>query len=99
MGVTKTVLGSGNGKDYPKKGDTVTIEYTGNLHDTKVSADNHHRGTQYVDSKLSMSSCMTLSLLYRFDTSAGRGDFQTAIGVGKVIKGIQLPQKYLRGKV
>ncbi|KAL9128198.1 MAG: hypothetical protein Q9217_003071 [Psora testacea] len=68
MGVTKTVLGEGNGQDYPKKGDTVTIEYTGNLYDHKEPATNHHRGTQ-------------------FDTSIGRGDFKTAIGVGKVIRG------------
>jgi len=26
--------------------------------------------------------------LYRFDSSKGRGDFETQIGVGKVIKGI-----------
>lgn len=28
-----------------------------------------------------------LSLEYRFDSSKGRGDFKTAIGVGKVIRG------------
>jgi FK506-binding protein 1 len=33
MGVTKTVLAEGNGP-IPKKGDTVTIEYTGYLKDT-----------------------------------------------------------------
>jgi len=66
MGVTRKVLTNGNGKDYPKKGDNVTIEYTGNLHDPEVQP--HSQGTQ-------------------FDTSVGRGDFQTQIGVGKVIKG------------
>jgi hypothetical protein len=34
MGVEKTVLSEGNGSDTPKKGDTVTMEYTGWLHDT-----------------------------------------------------------------
>ena len=32
MGVTKTVLAEGNGP-IPKKGDTVSIEYTGYLKD------------------------------------------------------------------
>lgn len=44
MGVTREVLKEGNGKDKPKKGDTVTIEYTGNLED--LSVGNHHRGEQ-----------------------------------------------------
>lgn len=29
MGVTKNLIKSGNGTDRPKKGDTVTMEYTG----------------------------------------------------------------------
>ncbi|KAI9677730.1 MAG: FK506 binding protein proline rotamase rapamycin-binding protein [Trizodia sp. TS-e1964] len=33
MGVSKTVLKHGNGFDKPKKGDDVTIEYTGWLYD------------------------------------------------------------------
>ncbi len=33
MGVTKTIISEGNGP-IPKKGDTVTIEYTGWLKDT-----------------------------------------------------------------
>ena len=41
MGVEKKVLQPGNGVDYPKKGDTVTIEYTGNLYDPNAaSGDN-----------------------------------------------------------
>ncbi|KAI4133219.1 MAG: hypothetical protein LQ338_000277 [Usnochroma carphineum] len=67
MGVTRKVLKEGNGVDKPKKGDKVTIEYTGNLYD-ETKADNNYRGTQ-------------------FDTSKGRGDFETQIGVGKVIRG------------
>ena len=45
MGVTRKVLKEGNGKDIPKKGDEVTIEYTGNLYD-ESKADNDYRGTQ-----------------------------------------------------
>ncbi|KAG8531540.1 uncharacterized protein KY384_003169 [Bacidia gigantensis] len=67
MGVTRQVLQEGNGVDRPKKGDLVTMEYTGNLYDPN-SNDEHHRGKQ-------------------FDSSKGRGDFSTDIGVGRVIKG------------
>ena len=45
MGVSRTVIQAGNGHDLPKKGDMVTIEYTGNLEDP--SAPNG-KGTQYV---------------------------------------------------
>jgi FK506-binding protein 1 len=34
MGVEKTVVSQGNGQDTPRKGDTVTMEYTGWLYDT-----------------------------------------------------------------
>lgn len=34
MGVEKKVLKTGNGQDTPKKGDTVTMEYTGWLFDS-----------------------------------------------------------------
>lgn len=34
MGVEKTVISEGNGSDTPRKGDTVTMEYTGWLYDT-----------------------------------------------------------------
>ncbi|KAA6414664.1 MAG: peptidylprolyl isomerase [Lasallia pustulata] len=67
MGVTRKVLKEGNGTDKPKKGDEVTIEYTGNLYD-EAQASNNYRGKH-------------------FDSSKGRGDFQTKIGVGKVIRG------------
>ena len=33
MGVEKKVKQEGNGQDFPKKGDTVTMEYTGWLYD------------------------------------------------------------------
>lgn len=45
MGVTRKVLKEGNGTDKPKKGDDVTIEYTGNLYD-EAQASNEHRGKQ-----------------------------------------------------
>lgn len=45
MGVTRKVLKEGNGADKPKKGDDVTIEYTGNLYD-EAQASNDHRGKQ-----------------------------------------------------
>jgi hypothetical protein len=32
-----------------------------------------------------------MGAVYRFDTSAGRGPLKTEIGVGKVIKGMELP--------
>ncbi|KAI4138865.1 MAG: hypothetical protein L6R39_006568, partial [Caloplaca ligustica] len=67
MGVTRKVIKEGNGVDKPKKGDQVTIEYTGNLYD-ESKADNDYRGK-------------------KFDSSVGRGDFKTQIGVGKVIRG------------
>ncbi|KAL8920418.1 MAG: hypothetical protein Q9172_004508 [Xanthocarpia lactea] len=70
MGVTRKVLKEGNGTDKPKKGDEVTIEYTGNLYDP-AEEGNDYRGTQ-------------------FDSSVGRGDFKTKIGVGKVIRGMGL---------
>jgi len=45
MGVTKQLISPGNGTDKPKKGDTITMEYTGNLYD--ANAENH-KGKQYV---------------------------------------------------
>lgn len=45
MGVTRQVLQAGNGTDKPKKGDKVTIEYTGNLLD-QDSSDEYKRGKQ-----------------------------------------------------
>lgn len=45
MGVTRKVLKEGNGKDKPKTGDTVTIDYTGNFYDENA-VGNHYRGGQ-----------------------------------------------------
>ena len=47
MGFTKKVLQPGNGVDKPKKGDTVFIQYTGNLYDESVGAQNNYRGAEY----------------------------------------------------
>lgn len=33
MGVQKTIISPGNGQDKPNNGDTITMEYTGNLYD------------------------------------------------------------------
>jgi FK506-binding protein 1 len=51
MGVTRKVLKPGNGIDKPKKGDEVTIEYTGNLYDEKYP-DNDYRGKEFDSTKI-----------------------------------------------
>ncbi|MCJ1455789.1 hypothetical protein MMC28_006145 [Mycoblastus sanguinarius] len=101
MGVTKKIVTKGNGVDKPKKGDEVSIEYTGNLYDQSKGEQNDFRGKEYVaeavstHEAISLTNCSTTS---RFDSSKGRGDFRTQIGVGKVIKGttiIQRPGRWL----
>lgn len=47
MGFTRRVLREGNGVDMPKRGDFVTIKYTGNLYDEASGKDNDFRGQQY----------------------------------------------------
>lgn len=95
MGVTRKIITKGNGTDRPKKGDSVTIEYTGNLYD-EANSKNDFRGKQYVPATHSSHPQFTSHLkiyaeqhssTFRFDTSKGRGPFKTEIGVGKVIKG------------
>ncbi|KAF1939979.1 FKBP-type peptidyl-prolyl isomeras-like protein [Clathrospora elynae] len=66
MGVEKIVLKPGNGIDYPKKHDEVSLKYTGWLFDEDAP---DHKGTQ-------------------FDSSKGRGDLITPIGVLRVIQGL-----------
>ena len=44
MGVEKKIIKQGNGSDKPKKGDNVTMEYTGWLHEAG-KPDN--KGNQY----------------------------------------------------
>jgi FK506-binding protein 1 len=64
-GVSKTVLKQGDGTEFPKKGDEVSMEYTGWIYDPSKP-----------DKKGA-----------KFDSSVGRGDLTTPIGVGRVIKG------------
>lgn len=45
MGVEKTLTKQGNGTDIPKKGDTVTMVYTGWLYDTSAA---ENKGKQYI---------------------------------------------------
>ena len=95
MGVDKKTITKGNGTDTPRKGDEVTIEYTGNLYDESKGAKADFRGTQCVYPHAIPAACQPLSKCNanrhpsatRFDSSKGRGDFKTQIGVGKVIKG------------
>lgn len=58
MGVQKQTLSAGNGVDFPKKNDTVTMEYTGWLYDPS-KPDN--KGQQYVR-LLSQEACQFNSL-------------------------------------
>lgn len=50
MGVTKTILAEGNGP-IPKKGDSVTIEYTGYLKDPSKP---DQKGDKYVVASLKL---------------------------------------------
>jgi len=70
MGVEKIINSEGNGADFPKKGDYVTMDYTGWLFDE--SAPGNKGGTPYGTP---------------FDSSVGRDEFKTKIGLGKVIRG------------
>lgn len=45
--INKKLLKQGNGQDYPKPGDEVTIEYTGWLQDLSASSNNN-KGKQSV---------------------------------------------------
>lgn len=55
MGVTKKVIKQGNG-DKPKAGDTITMEYTGNLYDEKQAA-NDYKGKQFVAHQRPTNQC------------------------------------------
>ncbi|KAJ5966457.1 hypothetical protein N7481_013171 [Penicillium waksmanii] len=46
MGVEKKTLVPGNGVDFPKKGDNVSLHYTGCLYDAS-KADNHFMGDKF----------------------------------------------------
>ncbi|RYC58104.1 hypothetical protein CHU98_g8110 [Xylaria longipes] len=97
MGVTKTVLQEGDGPQ-PTPGQTVTIEYTGWLKDTS-KPDNKGDNYPAIHTSLGSPGTTTATLqadnsvpplrivIVTFDSSVGRGDFVTRIGVGQVIKG------------
>lgn len=46
MGVEKKILKPGDGLTFPKKGDKVSMHYTGCLYDAS-KADNHFMGFKY----------------------------------------------------
>lgn len=83
MGVEKKIIKAGNGVDFPKPNDEVTMHYAGTL----------TNGTLY--KALLPSNCLLLKAIFtdycytlRFDSSVERNrPFITKIGAGKVIKG------------
>lgn len=89
MGVEKQVLQAGNGVDFPKKGDTVAMHYTGCLYDS-TKQDNHFMGTKYALLSSNLCSFDSDLIFPRFDSSKnpGRGQpLSSPIGVGRLIKG------------
>lgn len=45
MGVTKTIISPGNGQQFPKPGDQISMHYTGCLYDENAP---NKMGKQYV---------------------------------------------------
>ena len=86
----KEVIRQGNGTDKPKAGDTVTMDYTGWLYE---AGQPENRGKQYVLKRLRWSF---LAYMFRFDSSKDRGEFETKIGVKKVIQGMSPLHDYCK---
>ncbi|KAE9982877.1 hypothetical protein BLS_005278 [Venturia inaequalis] len=97
MGVQKQTLSAGNGVDFPKKNDTVTMEYTGWLYDASKPDNKGTQPREHTSLKidydeflarfgLQIARDLSTSIL-RFDSSVGKGNFDTKIGQGRVIKG------------
>jgi FK506-binding protein 1 len=88
MGVQKTVISEGNGPS-PQKGDQVTMEY--------VLSRNRGMRWEVDDANLCdrytgwlRTSGQAEEKGKQFDSTTGRGPFQTPIGVGRVIKGTSI---------
>ncbi|KAF3160283.1 FK506 binding protein proline rotamase rapamycin-binding protein [Orbilia oligospora] len=47
MGVTRDIISPGNGTDYPQKGDTVSMHYTGTLVNGKKFDSSVDRGEEF----------------------------------------------------
>jgi FK506-binding protein 1 len=86
MGVQKTVISEGNGPS-PQKGDQVTMEYVF----SRCSSGRGGTGLTYMFFDRYTGWLRTAGVPEekgkQFDSTTGRGPFQTAIGVGRVIKG------------
>ncbi|EFE29563.1 FKBP-type peptidyl-prolyl isomerase, putative [Trichophyton benhamiae CBS 112371] len=61
MGVTKTILRSGNGVDRPTKGDEVIIDYRGCLYDPSRSTF-HNMGKQYVNFRFMSNLVLSMGM-------------------------------------
>ena len=85
MSFTRKVLQEGIG-DRPKKKHTVKLIYIGYLYD-KSKQDNDYRGKKC--GKCKFNHPTQRADVHRFDASEDHGgeEWETEIGVGKVIKG------------
>jgi FK506-binding protein 1 len=99
MSLQKELIKEGDGKTYPKKGDNVTMEFVMPLpctqqhlltdlqiHRLALRVGKGEEPWQAVGYLQSLTPKL-FSSASRFDSSVGRGDFKTAIGVGRVIAG------------
>ncbi|KAF9734704.1 peptidyl-prolyl cis-trans isomerase [Paraphaeosphaeria minitans] len=81
MGVEKQVINEGDGVTFPKKHDEVAMEYTGSTASPIRWPKSHlHPGWLYDETTADNKG-------KKFDSSVGRGNLVTEIGVGRVIRG------------